>query len=331
MCDKHQQIVKQSRHKLEMPLFFLAAFLTISTFLGALGIAFFHDEVLDIVRSELVTEFKNEHPEYTHLTEKEVTEKLPDEDKEMLAAIDEFSIPTVLLAPITLFLIMFFSIGAMYGELRTDGIKVTKEQFPEVYEMWEEMANKLGLKTVPELYIQNGNGALNAFATCIPGYRSFGAIYSDILERALANDDMDSLRFILGHELGHIRLRHVAWWYNMLTFMANMPIISFFIGLPLSRAREYGCDKVGFKLSGDRECKGLIMLASGKHLYQQVNLSAYEKEQIIKTSIWDMAANAKIDHPVITWRVAAIRQNRHGDLIWHSKFEANKISNQDKE
>ena len=48
------------------------------------------------------------------------------------------------------------------------------------------MAEKLGLKTVPELYIQNGNGTLNAFATCMPGYRAFGVIYADILERALA-------------------------------------------------------------------------------------------------------------------------------------------------
>lgn len=46
---------------------------------------------------------------------------------------------------------------------------------------------------------------------------------ADILERALANDDRDALRFILGHELGHIRLKHVMWWYNLLTFIGNSP------------------------------------------------------------------------------------------------------------
>lgn len=71
----------------------------------------------------------------------------------------------------------------------------------------------------------------------MPGYRAFGVIYADILERALANDDRDALRFILGHELGHIRLKHVMWWYNLLTFIGNMPGLNYLIGEPLSRAR----------------------------------------------------------------------------------------------
>ena len=142
------------------------------------------------------------------------------------------------------------------------------------------MAEKLGLKTVPELYIQNGNGTLNAFATCMPGYRAFGVIYADILERALANDDRDALRFILGHELGHIRLKHVMWWYNLLTFIGNMPGIQYLIGQPLGRAHGYGCDKLGYALAADRDCKGLLMLAAGKHLYRQINIDAYEKEHI---------------------------------------------------
>lgn len=143
--------------------------------------------------------------------------------------------------------------------------------------MWVEMAQKLGMKKIPELYIQNGNGTLNAFATCLPGYRSFGVIYSDILERALANEDEKSLRFILGHELGHIRLSHVAWWYHVLSIVGNLPFINYLVGLPLSCSREYGCDKLGYALSEDKEQNGLLMLAAGKHLYRQVNPAAYEK------------------------------------------------------
>lgn len=86
--------------------------------------------------------------------------------------------------------------------------------------------------------------------------------YSDILERALANDDRDALRFILDHELGHIRLKHVMWWYNLLTFIGNIPGLNYLIGEPLSRAREYGCDKLGHALAADRDCKGLLMLAA---------------------------------------------------------------------
>ena len=39
------------------------------------------------------------------------------------------------------------------------------------------MVGKLGLKTIPELYVQNGNGILSAFVTCT-GYRAFGVIYA---------------------------------------------------------------------------------------------------------------------------------------------------------
>ena len=153
----------------------------------------------------------------------------------------------------------------------------------------------------------------------MPGYRAFGVIYADILERALANDDRDALRFILGHELGHIRLKHVMWWYNLLTFIGNMPGLNYLIGEPLSRAREYGCDKLGHALAADRDCKGLLMLAAGKHLYRQINIDAYEKEHIHGSQYWASVHNFFIDHPVINWRIAAIRQNRHGDLFWAKK------------
>lgn len=135
-------------------------------------------------------------------------------------------------------------------------------------------------------------------------------------ERALANHDRDSLRFILGHELGHIRLKHVAWWYIMLSMTANLPGLKYLIGEPLSRAREYGCDKIGYALSGNKDCKGLLMLAAGKHLYRQVNMQAYEAAQLHAGQKWAALYNLFGDHPVISWRIAAIRQNRHGDLFW---------------
>lgn len=142
-------------------------------------------------------------------------------------------------------------------------------------------------------------------------------IHPDFSKRlpAVDPDDRDALRFILGHELGHIRLKHVMWWYNLLTFVGNLPGLNYLIGQPLSRAREYGCDKIGYALTGDRACKGLLLLAAGKHLYRQVDIDAYEKDQIAGGQKWAAVHNFFIDHPVISWRIAAIRQNRHGDLF----------------
>ncbi|MDO4694091.1 MAG: M48 family metallopeptidase [Eikenella sp.] len=321
-CSHHSpaELVKKSRHRFEWPLFALTAFLTVCAFVIALSVSVYKQETLGVLKETAVTEYRAANAGAEKLSDTEVLAKLSDDEKEAIDAVEGLETPLVLLAPLALLLMIIYQIGKHYGTARGDGIRVTPDQFGEVHAMWTEMAQKLGMKKIPELYIQNGNGALNAFATCLPGYRAFGVIYSDILERALANGDEKSLRFILGHELGHIRLGHVSWWYLILGIIGNLPGINYFVGLPLSRAREYGCDKVGHALSGDSECRGLLMLASGKHLYRKVDLDAYEAEQVHARSFWATVHNFFIDHPVINWRIAALRQQRHGDLLIPKKY-----------
>lgn len=319
MCQTDKTIIHHCRHRFEWPLFTLAALLTVLGFIFFISITIFKDDTVHFLEQDVISTYKTQHPEDAHLDNAAILKTVSDDDKAMLDFIKDLSLPLVLLAPLGFILLIIYSIGKMYGELRADGVRITPQQFPKVHAMWAEMAAELGLKATPDLYLKNGNGALNAFATCVPGYRRFGAIYSDILERALANDDFDSLRFILGHELGHIRLGHVYWWYALLTIVGNFPIINYFIGLPLSRAREYGCDKIGYHMAKDEQCKGLLMLAAGKHLYQKIDLEAYSAEQIDKQSLWVTLYNLHVDHPNISWRIAAIRQNRHGDLVLPTK------------
>ena len=110
--------------------------------------------------------------------------------------------PVVVIVPVVLLLWFVFLTGRLYGQQRAGAVRITSEQFPEVYEMWESMALAQGLKKVPELYTINGNGALNAFASCVPGFRYFSTIYSDTPGNLFENEDWDSLRFILGTNWG---------------------------------------------------------------------------------------------------------------------------------
>lgn len=108
-------------------------------------------------------------------------------------------------------LLMLYQIGKMYGENRTNSVLLTKNQYPVVYEVFEDLAKRAGFKEVPDLFLINGNGTINAYATCVPGYRDFAAVYPDLIDGCLKNNDLKTLKMVLGHELGHIRYNHVKW------------------------------------------------------------------------------------------------------------------------
>ena len=74
----------------------------------------------------------------------------------------------------------------------------------------------------------------------------------------LRHDNREGTRFILGHELGHIRLHHVALWYNLvLCYSQLIPVL----GPTLSRLREYSSDRNGAALESKGEL-GLVLLTT---------------------------------------------------------------------
>ena len=72
----------------------------------------------------------------------------------------------------------------MYGENRANDVLLTKNQYPIVYEIFEDLARRAGFEKM-DLFLVNGNGAINAYATCVPGYRDFAAVYSDLIDSCL--------------------------------------------------------------------------------------------------------------------------------------------------
>jgi Zn-dependent protease with chaperone function len=82
--------------------------------------------------------------------------------------------------------------------------------------------------------------------------------------------DADEIRFILGHELGHICLGH-TWLNSIIGGMAGLP--SSFLGTTLlrwiflwwNRACEFSADRAGLLACGrlDKALSALIQLAAG--------------------------------------------------------------------
>ncbi|MCY3711099.1 MAG: M48 family metallopeptidase [Caldilineaceae bacterium] len=307
------------RHPMERLLLGICMVGSVVLFAALLLVAFNSQTVLSFFREESIAAYREESPEAADLSDEEVIALLPPETTELLARIESLNPVAILLGPLAVLLLTVWAMGREYGKLRANALRITARQFPQVYAMWASITRDLGMKKVPDLYTINGDGVLNAYAACVPGFRSFGALYSDILETCLRNEDWDSLKFILGHEAAHIRLGHVAWWYMLFKFVFTFPPFNYIIGLPLGRAQEYSCDKVGHAFAHDHDCKGLLMLTVGKHLYREIDFDAHMEETVERGGLWATLVNLSSGHPILAWRVNAIRKGHNGGLFLRRK------------
>ena len=314
MTDRITQAIRQ-RHPMERFLFGVSATGSVLLFIVALIALVFGGPITEAVEAGYIEEYREHHPEAADLPDEEILPVLPAENRNTLDTLSY--LPLLILFPIGFFALFLVTTGRAYGKHRADGVRITPEQFPEVYAIWKDLAETLGMQRTPELYSINGNGLINAFASCVPGFRYFSVVYSDILEACLRNEDWDALRFILGHEMGHMRLGHVRWWYSMLTMLGNIPPLSFVIGLPMSRAREYGCDRIGHAVAQDETYGALLMLTAGKRLYNQIDRNAHIAETVAQGGFWITIHNLTVGHPILAWRINALRRNHHGGIFRH--------------
>lgn len=227
----------------------------------------------------------------------------------------------ILGAIIVFYLYIAFSIFRLYVGAQSNGVRITPEQFPKAYATFVDMAKQLGFQTIPELYLKNGNGVYNAYATCIPGYRSFAVVHAEIFEVYENGGDEWVFRFVLGHELGHIRMGHVSPLKVMLRMLWNFPGINYLVWLPGTRAVEYEADKVGEFLAPGQWAKSLLMLVSGNRLYNRIDVDAYCADCEKHNKLGYFIENALVDHPIIPWRVDVLRHGKkEGWIFFHTMW-----------
>lgn len=317
----HQKLdAGRLRHPWERRLLGVCIAGSLALFAGLLLLATAREPLLAAYKSESIASWRATHPEAESLPDEEILPLLSAEDISVISFLESLDLTQFLLLPLGVVLLTVWGMGRNYGKLRANAVRISARQFPEVYSMWAGIARDLGLKKVPDLYTINGNGQLNAYASCVPGFRRFSAVYSDILETCVRNEDWDSLRFILAHEAGHIRLRHVEWWYILFTYVFSaIPLLNYLIGLPLGRAKEYSCDKVGHAFAQDHDCKGLLMLTAGKHLYHQLDIDAHIEETVEQGGKWQTLWNLTSSHPILAWRVNAVRKGHNGGIFLRRK------------
>jgi Zn-dependent protease with chaperone function len=212
------------------------------------------------------------------------------------------AVGAVLLAAFVLGLVFVIVRQLTRASSRGSSVLATGQQFPEIEAMKHDAAERLGFGKwkEPEIYVTAGNGVLNAFAASAFGH-DFVVVHSDLFANTLEQNQR-ALRFIVGHELGHIRLGHTRLWYMLSTaFSGLVPLL----GPYLSRLRELSCDRHGAYVEpegGD----GLVLLTAGRYIYRQVRLPELVQQARQNVGFWNTVAQLQLSHPFTVRRVAEL-------------------------
>jgi Zn-dependent protease with chaperone function len=183
---------------------------------------------------------------------------------------------------------------------RGSAVRLSRRQFPDIYSLKEDFARRLELRRNPEIYLTSGNGALNAFAASTVGH-DFVVIHSELFSNTYEKNK-DALAFIIGHELGHLRLGHTRLWYQLSTaYVDRIPLLGGF----LSRAREFSCDRHGAYLA-PRGQEGLVLLAAGRYVYKEVDLDELLEQARAFRGFWPTVAQLPQSHPFTVRRLKAL-------------------------
>lgn len=200
-------------------------------------------------------------------------------------------------------------------------IRADHRQHPRVYRVFAEAAASLDIADLPELYVEL-NPNLNA--SCVGMAKPFVVATS----RAVESLDDDELRYILGHELGHLRSGHAIYRTMMLILtrmsanLAWLPAGSIVLrGVIVAlhewwRKAELSADRAGL-LAGQDPAAALrshMKLAGGGDL-SEIDTAAFleqaaefESTGDLRESLIKLQMTAFITHPLPVARAAELRR-----------------------
>jgi Zn-dependent protease with chaperone function len=188
--------------------------------------------------------------------------------------------------------------------VRGSSVLATASEFPEIRAIMDEAVSFMGFRPnkAPEIYVTNGNGALNAFAASAFGH-DFVSVNAELFANTLEQNEK-ALRFIVGHELGHIRLGHTRLWYQLsIVFSGWIPLL----GAYLSRLREMSSDRHGawFEPEG---ADGLVLLTAGRYIYHEVQLDGLLDQARRNVGFWNTVVQLPYSHPLTLVRIRVLNR-----------------------
>ena len=211
-----------------------------------------------------------------------------------------FTVFTFGMGPLILFLVFLFAQSAFICYLKGTGAIITPTQYPDIYELYQECCQKLEIAPKPMIVLLHGDGMFNAFATRFLR-QHFVILLSDLVDAF--DDDINAVKFYIGHELGHVKRNHVFWMPFLLP-ASILPIL----GAAYSRAREYTCDMHGrYCCENDESAvRAISALAVGAKRWKSLDVQQYLKQLQFTKSFWMSFHEIVSDYPWLVRRMSRV-------------------------
>lgn len=199
------------------------------------------------------------------------------------------------------FVVYLFAQSTLIAHIKGNGVELSEAQFPDLYAQFAACCDRLEMKTRPQAYILNGNGGLNAFATKFLGAR-FVVLMSDVVDAM--DKHADGVRFYIGHELGHLRMKHLGILHILRWPALWLPLL----GAAYSRARESTCDRHGLACSGSPEgaARALAALSAGAERWEKLSVTDYLRQANHSSGFWMSFHELTAGYPWLTKRAARV-------------------------
>jgi Zn-dependent protease with chaperone function len=211
---------------------------------------------------------------------------------------------TALLVLLLGFLAYLFAQSALIARIKGNGVELSETQFPDLYAHFTACCDRLKLPTRPKAYILNGNGTLNAFATQFLGLQ-YVVLMSDVIDAM--DRHAEGVRFYIGHELGHLRLRHLSGHFF------RWPVLWLpLLGAAYSRARETSCDRHGLACcsSPASAAHALAALSSGAKRWAKLDPASYVKQSRESGGFWMSFHELVAGYPWLAKRFARVLDSK---------------------
>jgi Zn-dependent protease with chaperone function len=205
-------------------------------------------------------------------------------------------------------LIAYWMNRANHNALKQSAYPVSLQRTPNLARIQQACLARLRPGQV-EVFVVRSN-QLNAYTFGFDSPQDI-VLYSALLEVM----DEDELRFVLGHEMGHVALGH-TWLNTLLGGMAGVPVTvgaAVIITLAFrwwNRACEYSADRAGLLACGKphKAISALIKLVAGDIQSQAELQRALQVIERQDDSVLNQLGETLSTHPMIARRIEQIRK-----------------------